>query len=83
MRLGDYIGVLSFGYDTTSKRITPATTEFLRMSQEARVTPPEGYRYQPDLSSIDNIYNIELKQINSTTGKASDIQLAGLTGCNN
>ena len=52
-----------------------------RMSQETLLTPKKGYRYQYDLSYIDGIYNIELRQIHRKTGKAKQLEAADLGVC--
>ncbi len=40
------------------------------MGVNSVLQPEQGFRYQYDLSYKDNIYNVELREINTTTGKS-------------
>lgn len=63
-----------------------SSSSFLRgsnslTSYDVLLVPRPGYRYEMGIRYVDNIYNVELFEVNRKTGKRRDVGEATLQNC--
>jgi len=92
----EYEGTVQFKYPSVDLGIPPGRSSYLvfvytrssflsnstgTVRYDVLLTPHPAYKYNAKVRYVDNIYNVEISEIQPDSGKIREIELKGLNTC--